>query len=270
MEADINALAQTVGDSLQEKGLTLAVAESCTGGLLGTLITNTPGSSAYFEGGIIAYSDKVKQQVLRVPKATLEQHGAVSAETAIAMAHGARTLLQTDLALATTGIAGPSGGTSEKPVGLVFVALASANGTTCKRYCWSGDRWQNREWSAKAALALLHEHLAALRTPQATHAQPNLEALPPAKGQDARTPAMHVEVEARFEQPDRPVPLAFKWQGTWLPVSSVGRTWTIGEGRSIIQHYVVSTPVQEVFELAFERATMRWRVVRRTSRPAMA
>jgi PncC family amidohydrolase len=270
MESVINSLAQAVGDLLQKNGLALAVAESCTGGLLGTLITNTPGSSAYFEGGVIAYSDEVKQQILGVPRDTLEQHGAVSPETAIAMAKGARTLLRTDLALATTGIAGPSGGTPEKPVGLVFIALASANGTTCKRYCWPGDRWQNREWSAQAALALLHEHLAALGTPQAPHAQPNQEAPPPSKCQATRSPAMHVEVEARFEQPDRPVPLAFKWQGRWLPVSSVGRTWTTGEGRSIIQHYVVSTPVQEVFELAFEPATMRWHVVRRTSRPAMA
>lgn len=270
MAEDINSLAQAIGDLLQENRLTLAVAESCTGGLLGTLITNTPGSSAYFEGGVIAYSDGVKQQVLGVPKDTLEQHGAVSSETAIAMAKGARTLLRTDLALATTGIAGPSGGTPEKPVGLVFIALASASGTTCKKHCWPGDRWRNREWSAKAALALVHEHLAALRTPQATHAQPKRDALPPSNCQDTCAPAMQVEVEARFEQPDGPVPLAFKWQGQRLPVSSIGRTWRTGEDRSIVHHYLVSTPVQGIFELAFEPATMQWRVVRRTSRPAMA
>ena len=270
MEMDINSLAQAVGDLRQENRLTLAVAESCTGGLLGTYITNIPGSSAYFEGGVIAYSDKVKRQVLGVPKDVLEQHGAVSPESASAMAKGARTLLRADLALATTGIAGPSGGTSEKPVGLVFVALASTCGTTCKKYCWPGDRWQNREWSAKAALALLHEHLSSLRTPQAAHAQPNQDALPLSKCQDTYTPAMHIEVEARFEQPDNPVPLAFKWQGQWVPVSSIGRTWSTGEGRSIVHHYMVSTPVQGIFELAFEPTSMHWRVVRGSNRPTLA
>lgn len=270
METDTNSLAQAIGDLLQANHLTVAVAESCTGGLLGTYVTNIPGSSAYFEGGVIAYSDTVKSQVLGVPADILEEYGAVSPEAAIAMAKGVRLLLQTDLALATTGIAGPSGGTPNKPVGLVYVALASASGTTCKKYCWPGDRRQNREWSAKAALVLLHDHLTLLRTPPADHVQPNQDALPPSKCEDAYTPAMHVEVEARFEQPGHPVPLAFKWQGRWLPVGSIGRTWSTGEGRSTAHHYMVSTPVQGIFELAFEPATMQWRVVRGSSRQIVA
>ncbi len=270
MEFDINSLAEAVGDLLQENQLTLAVAESCTGGLLGTYITNIPGSSSYFTGGVIAYSDSVKQQVLGVPSDTLDQHGAVSPETAIAMAKAARALLRADLALATTGIAGPSGGTSEKPVGLVFVALADASTTTCKKYGWPGDRWQNREWSAKAALALLHGHLSSLRTPQAAHARPRPDAVPPARHQDTCTSAMHIEVEARFEQSDHPVPLAFNWQGQWVPVSSIGRTWRTGEGRRIVHRFMVSTPAQGIFELTFVPATMQWRVVRGSSRPAMA
>ncbi len=270
METDPNSLAQAVGALLLANHLTVAVAESCTGGLLGTYITNIPGSSAYFEGGVIAYSDKVKGQVLGVPTDILEQYGAVSPEAAVAMAKGARLLLRTDLALATTGIAGPSGGTPNKPVGLVYVALASASGTTSKKYCWPGDRRQNREWSAKAALVLLHDHLALLRTPLADHLPPNRDALPPSTCEDAYTPAMHVEVEARFEQSGHPVPLAFKWQGRWLPVGSIGRTWSTGEGRRTAHHYMVSTPAQGVFELVFEPATLQWGVVRRSSRQATA
>ncbi len=270
METDTNSLAQVVGELLQANCLTVAVAESCTGGLLGTYITNTPGSSAYFAGGVIAYSDQVKNQLLGVSTDILEQHGAVSRQSAVAMAKGVRVLLRTDLALATTGIAGPSGGTSNKPVGLVFIALASASGTTCKKYCWPGDRWQNREWSAKAALALLHEHLAALGAPQAAQAQSNRDAHSPFECQDTRAPEMPVEVEARFVPADHPVPLAFKWQGQWLPISSLGRIWSTGEGQSTAHHYMVSTPVQGIFELAFQPATMHWRVVRSSKRQAMA
>jgi len=158
---DTDSLAQAVGELLRQRHLTLALAESCTGGLLATHVTNIPGSSAYFKGGVIAYSYEAKERVLNVPAAALERYGAVSPETATAMAQGVRRLLQVDLALAITGIAGPAGATPEKPVGLVYVALSSAHGDKCRRYVWTGDRWENRELSARAALELLQEYLTA-------------------------------------------------------------------------------------------------------------
>lgn len=153
--------ARHVGKLLQERHLTLVAAESCTGGLLATRITDIAGSSAYFLGGVVAYSNAMKERLLGVPAATLQRYGAVSPETAIAMARGVRRLLRADLALSTTGIAGPTGGTPEKPVGLVYIALASELGEACKEFRWDGNRKQNREQSVRAALDWLQERLLA-------------------------------------------------------------------------------------------------------------
>lgn len=148
-----------VGELLRQKGLTLAVAESCTGGLLGMRITEISGASDYFLGGVITYSNAAKNKVLGVSKEILEKHGAVSAECARAMAEGARALFRADLALAITGIAGPTGGTPEKPVGLVYIALASPQGVKVERHEFRGSR-QGVRWSAsEAALALLLRYL---------------------------------------------------------------------------------------------------------------
>lgn len=148
-----------IGKLLQERRLTLAVAESCTGGLLGMRITEVPGASQYFRGGVIAYSNAVKERVLGVPKEVLAKEGAVSPGCAGAMAEGVRQLLQTDLALAITGIAGPAGGTPEKPVGLVYIALAHPQGVEVERHTFCGSR-QGVRWSAtEAALALLRRYL---------------------------------------------------------------------------------------------------------------
>jgi len=253
---DTYSLAQAVGELLRQRHLTLAVAESCTGGLLGAYITNIPGSSSYFEGGVIAYSYEAKERVLNVPAGVLERHGAVSPETVMAMAKGVRQLLQADLALAITGIAGPAGATPDKPVGLVYIALASAQGEECRRYVWGGDRWQNRERSARAALELLQEHLA----PPSPNTWRDYASL--GQGQDMNTSGTIVTVEARFEKPGNPVPLAFKWQGRLLSVASIGHTWSTGQGKQVIHHYMVSTPGEAVFELTFEPATLCWRVVK--------
>ncbi len=150
-----------VGELLRAKGLTLAVAESCTGGLLAHLITNVPGSSEYFRGGVVAYSNQAKEQLLGVRRETLEREGAVSAATAQEMARGVRERFGSDLALAITGIAGPGGGTPEKPVGLVYIALATADSVHVERHLWEGDRLRNKLRSARRALELLHEHLIA-------------------------------------------------------------------------------------------------------------
>lgn len=148
-----------IGEVLRKKGLTLAVAESCTGGLLGMRITEVPGSSDYFRGGVIAYSNTVKVKVLGVPQEVLVEKGAVSAECAQAMAEGVRSLLGVDLALAITGIAGPTGGTREKPVGLVYIALAGPLGVEVKHHRFPGSRRDVRWAASQAALELLQRYL---------------------------------------------------------------------------------------------------------------
>jgi PncC family amidohydrolase len=149
------SLEGVVGRLLTELGLTLAAAESCTGGLVGHWITNVAGSSAYFLGSVTAYSCRSKVALLGVAESALKAHGAVSAETALEMARGARKAFGADIGLAVTGIAGPSGGTAEKPVGLVYVALAAEGGEWAERHEWTGGRLENKERSAEAVLKLL-------------------------------------------------------------------------------------------------------------------
>ncbi len=157
-----------VGELLRAQGLTLAVAESCTGGLVSHRITNVPGSSDYYLGSVTAYANPVKERVLGVPAEVLAAHGAVSQETALAMARGVRHLLGADVGLAVTGIAGPGGGTPQKPVGLVYIALAAPDGTWVEEHRWqwgqevregADERLANKAASAEAALALLRAYL---------------------------------------------------------------------------------------------------------------
>ena len=148
-----------VGQMLAERKLKLATAESCTGGLVGHCLTNVPGSSGYFEGGIIAYSYEAKERLLGVHHDTLYEHGAVSAETALEMARGARKTLGTDIGIAVTGIAGPGGGLPGKPVGLVYIALSARTYERVEHFVWTSDREGNKVQSAQAALAMLKEFL---------------------------------------------------------------------------------------------------------------
>ena len=153
------SLEEVVGKMLLESGRTLAVAESCTAGMIGARITRIPGSSRYFLGGIMCYSNQVKEQVCGVPGKVLEQHGAVSAETAEALASGVRGRLGSSVALAVTGIAGPDGGSAEKPVGLVFVGLADARRTTHLKRIIPGDRETIRERATYFALSSLRRFM---------------------------------------------------------------------------------------------------------------
>jgi nicotinamide-nucleotide amidase len=139
------------------RDITVALAESCTGGLVASTITAVPGSSGYFLGGMVSYSNGAKESLLGVPPATLAAHGAVSAQTSKAMALGARARFEAALAAAVTGIAGPDGGTDEKPVGLTYVALADAAGAEVRRFTFGGDRAGNREAAARAVLEWLIE-----------------------------------------------------------------------------------------------------------------
>jgi nicotinamide-nucleotide amidase len=152
-DPEIFALAQQVGERLRKLRKSLAVAESCTGGLLGAALTDVPGSSAYFLGGVISYADQVKREQLGVLEATLHHSGAVSEQTAAAMASGVRRLMHADIGVSITGVAGPEAEGS-KPVGLTFIGIAGTSVTT-HRFQWTGDRWDNRRRSVIAALELL-------------------------------------------------------------------------------------------------------------------
>ncbi len=148
-----------VGERLRALGWTLATAESSTGGLIAKRLTDIPGSSAYVIGGVVAYADEVKQNVLGVSTQTLIDHGAVSEPVARQMAEGARRLFGTDLAVSVTGIAGPTGATAVKPVGLHFIGLSAPRGTWVRRFVWDGDRDHNRRAAAEAALRLVLDYL---------------------------------------------------------------------------------------------------------------
>jgi PncC family amidohydrolase len=157
---------QRLLEALLARRLMLAVAEGDTGGVLLEELTAVPGSSAVVLGGVVAYHDDLKRQVLGVEPALLERHGAVSAEAAVAMAQGARRLGSADVGLATTGIAGPGGATPTKPVGLAFVAAVSEGRTVVREHRWSGDRNANRRASAQAAVDLALELLNNLDSPE--------------------------------------------------------------------------------------------------------
>ena len=148
-----------IGRLLRERGLKLSLAESCTGGLLGDRITNLPGSSEYFWGSLVTYAYEAKVALLGVSWDTLNSKGAVSRETVLEMARGARAALSTDIAVSVSGIAGPGGGTDEKPVGTTWICLAAADGEWTRHFQFEGDRLQNKASAADAALKLLLDYL---------------------------------------------------------------------------------------------------------------
>ncbi len=151
-----------VGEKMKALGLTIATAESVTGGLIGSRLTDVAGSSAYFMGGVVAYSNDAKIKLLGVKKETLARHGAVSEKTALEMAEGVRASFGTDIGLAVSGIAGPGGATKEKPVGLMWLALAAEGGTQARSVRLAGDRLQNKAGAADQLLALLEEYINSL------------------------------------------------------------------------------------------------------------
>jgi PncC family amidohydrolase len=158
-------LENQVGQLLRQRGLKLAVAESCTGGLISHRLTNVPGSSEYYLGGVTAYAYEVKERLLGVRHETLVTCGAVSRETALEMAQGIRRVLAADfppektIGLSITGIAGPGGGLPGKPVGLVWIGLSAPDGDWAWHFLWNGSRLENKERSAQAALRILRDYL---------------------------------------------------------------------------------------------------------------
>ncbi|MBC8506075.1 MAG: CinA family protein [Anaerolineales bacterium] len=150
-----------IGKMLRQRGLRLAVAESCTGGLIGHRITNIPGSSTYYMGSVTAYAYEAKVRLLGVKWKTLEEFGAVSEQVVSQMAQGVRRALAADIGLSVSGIAGPGGGTEDKPIGLTWVGLSAVNHEETREFIWDGDRLFNKEKSAEATLQLLVEYLEA-------------------------------------------------------------------------------------------------------------
>ncbi|NPA93895.1 MAG: CinA family nicotinamide mononucleotide deamidase-related protein [Thermodesulfobacteria bacterium] len=158
-ESDEGSLAATLGGLLETNGLMLAAAESCTGGLLGATLTSVPGSSGWFDRSMVTYSNRAKMELLGVSEATLREFGAVSKQTALEMVKGARERSGCECALAITGIAGPDGGTPDKPVGTVFIALSVNDTELVHRFLFQGDRWQIRRLTVETSLDWLRRFL---------------------------------------------------------------------------------------------------------------
>jgi nicotinamide-nucleotide amidase len=156
---DEDTLEGMIGALLTERKLTISVAESLTGGLLADRITNVPGSSAYFERGVVTYSNRSKTELLGVPEEILKEHGAVSQEVAVLMAEGVRKASGTDIGVSTTGIAGPAGGTDKKPVGTIFIAVSDGKRTVCRDFTFKWERRRNKEITSQWALELIRRFL---------------------------------------------------------------------------------------------------------------
>jgi nicotinamide-nucleotide amidase len=154
-----NDILKKIANLLKQKHLTVATAESCTGGLISHSLTNISGSSDYFDRGIVSYSNNAKMELLGVFKEILEKYGAVSEQVAMFMAEGVRKKSNVDIGISTTGIAGPTGGTKEKPVGLVYIAVSTTKNAVVKKFQFTGDRLQNKESTCNAALQMLLDTL---------------------------------------------------------------------------------------------------------------
>lgn len=247
------SIEERAGALLHRRGLTLATAESCTGGLLAHRLTNVPGSSNYYLGGVVAYSNRLKETLLAVRPETLRAHGAVSEETAREMAHGARQRLEADVAVSITGIAGPTGGTPEKPVGLMYVAVVWAGEARCRRFVFASDRLGNKEASVEAAMELI------------------LDSLQEGKDRGMMVDYVNepVRVEAKLRPDGTEQPLGFFWQGHRYEIISWGReSAQTREGRDV-RCYMVQTPGPQTWELCLDLVLGQWILTRRWSGAGM-
>jgi len=243
------SLEELAGELLQERNLRLAVAESCTGGLIGHRLTNIPGSSAYYMGSVTAYAYETKVRLLGVRWATLEKHGAVSQEVVLEMARGVRKALRADIGLAVSGIAGPGGGTPDKPVGLTWTGLSADDYEQAWRLVWPGDRREVKDQSAQASLQVLIDYLAS--KPGKKTAAANGMA-----GNSDNAARWVVEVTGRFDAQGVVYPQNFTWQGQTYRLESLGRRWQEGPD----EHILAMTLQGNVFELVFSHATSIWRI----------
>jgi PncC family amidohydrolase len=163
MDCEKGSVEGEIGELLRAHKLSLSVAESATGGMIAARIVEIAGASDYFKGGVVSYDNSVKQHVLGVAGTTLQQWGAVSEQTALEMAEGVRKLMDTDISIADTGIAGPAGGTPTKPLGLFYIGLATKTDTRVQEFFFSGTRAQIRKQATEHALVLLRDYLRSLK-----------------------------------------------------------------------------------------------------------
>ncbi len=240
------------GRLLRARGWRLAVAESCTGGLIGHRLTNVPGSSTYYQGSITAYAYEAKVRLLGVRWETLEAHGAVSEAVVLEMARGVRRALAADVGLSVSGIAGPGGGTPEKPVGTTWIGLSTPFGDSAVCTVGQGDRRENKSHSAEEALQLL---VRALQEAPAVHR-------PPPEAEAAGEP---VDVTARFEAEGHITPTVLHTPRGGIPLS-VGRRWANERG----EHALALLPDGQVIHLFFSPATRRWYRIPRAGQPSIA
>ena len=255
---------EKIGMLLTKQRLTLATAESCTGGLVAHRITNVPGSSAYFVGGVVAYANEAKESLLGVQAETLAVHGAVSEETAREMARGTRQRLESDVAVAITGIAGPAGGTPDKPVGLTYVALSAPGADVSappvelvERHVWTGERLENKEASAEAALRLVADYLKK-RGPKGFR---DHWGLPERIMVEFINESVGVDVQMR---PDgTATPLGFAWRSRRYQIESWGRQRVETKDGHTWRCYLVQTAGGETWELCRDIETAQWRLTRR-------
>ena len=232
----------TVGELLRSQGLRLATAESCTGGLIGHRLTDIAGSSDYYLGGVIAYANDAKVGVLGVRQQTLDEHGAVSRETVLEMAGGVRRALNADIGLAVSGIAGPGGGTPEKPVGLVWIGLIAPQAIAARRFRFEGNRLAVKAQAAQTALELLDDYL-----------QGKLAGAGDAV-QMSRGRGVPVDVRARYNDQGQALPVNVALDGISYMVESTGRRWDDAEG----EHILVMIKGGKVFELVHASPGGKW------------
>jgi PncC family amidohydrolase len=235
---------ELVGDLLRKHKLNLATAESCTGGLIGHLLTNVPGSSDYYLGGAQVYSNDIKHKMLGVRLETLETYGAVSAETVVEMACGVRNALNSDIGLSVSGIAGPGGGTIEKPVGLVWIGIAASGFEGAWENNWDGNRSQIKEQAAIQALNLLSNYLEGKESVNGDRKRPH----------DSLCSGDPIKVWVSFEENGEIKPTGFSSSGVKYQVDTVGRQWEEDGCR----HFLVMVPIDKIYELIFNRQEMRW------------
>jgi PncC family amidohydrolase len=225
----------TLADLLITQNATLSTAESCTGGLIGHLLTNVSGSSNWYQGGVISYSNELKMGILGVKAATLERVGAVSEPVAEQMAVGARQAFNTTYAISVTGIAGPGGATADKPVGLTYIGVATPELVVVRRYVWQGSREGNKQSSANAALELLYGVLTGETKPTSPTTKSTI-------------------VEVRLGEGGGMIPIAFVWQGRTHKITDWGRQKEEGN----ILTFLVMTGKSKAWELQFDRTSSIW------------
>lgn len=260
-----HANALRIGERLRQLGLSVATAESCTGGLVSSLLTDVAGSSDYFVGGAVTYANLAKEHVLGVDAAALAAHGAVSPEVAAQMARQVRRLFNADVGLAVTGIAGPGGGTPDKPVGLTYIHLSAVDAEWGERHLWQGDRLANKQQSAAAVLALLLRYVERQVTDGVGRA-----AGPPRPDTTPRGSEESVPVELVPATAEPATPHAFTWHGQRYQVAAVGRRWQAFSGGTTWHCLLVQTTGRDTFELRQRTDTGAWVVTQAWLQPRTA